>query len=212
MANEHNPGQDHTKTVTIYVNGTAYPVEMGKISYEQLLTLIKAPALPERKSGAKASAEIPTPRSDPNSMLAHRQLVEKAKKGGIDVYFVGNSIVRRWGASDPQYAPLLANWNKNFFGWNAGNFGWGADRTQNILWRIENGELDSVNPRVVVLLAGTNNIASGATAIVGQYRAITRQNLDNGSGPRCSANAEAVGGALTGLELEQMRRGQCGRC
>ena len=53
---------------------------------------------------------------------------------------------------------LLANWKRNFFGWNAADFGWGGDRTQNILWRLENGELDGVNPKVVVVLAGTNNV------------------------------------------------------
>ena len=49
-------------------------------------------------------------------------------------------------------------------GWNAGDFGWGGDRTQNILWRLENGELDGVNPKVVVLLAGTNNVSTHADA------------------------------------------------
>ena len=49
----------------------------------------------------------------------------------------------------------------NFFGWNAADFGWGADRTENILWRLENGELDGVNPKVIVLLAGTNNVGDG---------------------------------------------------
>src|SRR3546814_14525774 len=66
----------------------------------------------------------------------------------------------RGGATD--YPELLANWKTNFHGWNAGNFGWGADRTQNILWRLENGELDGVNPQVIVLLAGTNNIGREA--------------------------------------------------
>jgi len=55
---------------------------------------------------------------------------------------------------------LLANWHANFFGWNAADFGWGADRTQNILWRLEHGELDGVNPKVIVLLAGTNNVGT----------------------------------------------------
>ena len=95
-----------------------------------------------------------------NSLFWSAKLLDKAKLGGIDVYFVGDSIVRRWGATD--YPELLENWRANFFGWNAGDFGWGADRTQNILWRLENGELDGVNPKVIVLLAGTNNVGTEA--------------------------------------------------
>ena len=105
-----------------------------------------------------AQADQPAPRTDKNSQLAHEQLLAKAKQGRIDVYFEGDSITRRWGATD--YPDLLANWKRNFFGWNAADFGWGGDRTQNILWRLENGELDGVNPKVVVLLAGANNVGS----------------------------------------------------
>jgi lysophospholipase L1-like esterase len=104
------------------------------------------------------AADLAVPRTDANSLIAHTQLVEKAKKGGIDIYFEGDSITRRWGATD--YPQLLANWNRNFFGWNAADFGWGADRIQNILWRLNNGELDNVNPKIVVLLAGTNNVGN----------------------------------------------------
>src|SRR6185312_5662056 len=68
-------------------------------------------------------------------------------------------ITRRWGASDTQYSELLKDWKKNFFGWNAGDFGWGGDTTQNILWRLAHGELDGVNPKVIVLMAGTNNVS-----------------------------------------------------
>jgi lysophospholipase L1-like esterase len=107
-----------------------------------------------------ASAGIPVPRSDANSRLAHEQLVQKAKRGGIDIFFLGDSITRRWGAADPQYRDLLANWKTNFFGWNAANFGWGADRIENILWRIQNGELDGVNPKIIVVLAGINNVGA----------------------------------------------------
>ena len=106
------------------------------------------------------SATVPVRRSDANSLVAHAQLVQKAKQGGIDVYFVGDSITRRWGAADPQYRPLLENWTTNFFGWNAANFGWGADRIENILWRLLNGELEGVNPKVIVVLAGINNVGS----------------------------------------------------
>lgn len=98
----------------------------------------------------------PVPRLDANSLEAHAELLEKTKKGKIDLYFLGDSITRRWGALD--YPHLLEHWKKTFYGWNAANFGWGGDTTRNILWRIRNGELDGVNPKVVVLMAGTNNL------------------------------------------------------
>jgi lysophospholipase L1-like esterase len=108
-------------------------------------------------AASELAADQPVFRRDANSLVAHAQLLEKAKQSGIDVYFEGDSITRRWDALD--YPELMANWKENFFGWNAADFGWGADRTQNVLWRLENGELDGVNPKVVVLLAGTNNVS-----------------------------------------------------
>jgi lysophospholipase L1-like esterase len=100
----------------------------------------------------------PVARTDPNSRTAHEQLLEKARKGRIDVYFVGDSITRRWGATD--YPEFLANWNKNFHGWNAANFGWGGDTVRNVLWRLRHGELDHVNPKVIVVMAGTNDVGT----------------------------------------------------
>ncbi|PYT73567.1 MAG: hypothetical protein DMG39_06120 [Acidobacteria bacterium] len=130
---------------------------------------------------APPPADQPAPRTDPNSLIAHEQLLEKARKDHIVIYFEGDSITRRWGATD--YPELLANWKQNFFGWNAADFGWGADKTENILWRLENGEFDGVNPKVIVLLAGTNNVgnhvpATGADAkvaeVTGGLQAILR--------------------------------------
>ncbi len=126
-------------------------------------------------------ASQPSPRTDANSQLAHTQLLAKAKQGKIDIYFEGDSITRRWGATD--YPKYLANWKENFFGRNAADFGWGADRVENILWRLQNGELDGINPKIIVLLAGTNNvpgpsneakvsdITEGLTAVVQTCRA-----------------------------------------
>jgi lysophospholipase L1-like esterase len=132
-----------------------------------------APGAPAA-AGSTGPADRAAPRTDQNSMTAHAQLLEKARAGGIDVYFIGDSITRRWGATD--YPDLLANWRQNFFGWNAGNFGWGADRTQNILWRLEHGELDGVNPKVIVIQAGTNNIGAqpgGAAKVAEITRGLT---------------------------------------
>jgi lysophospholipase L1-like esterase len=115
------------------------------------------------------AADQPVFRTDANSLVAHAQLLAKAKQSGIDVYFEGDSITRRWDALD--YPDLMANWKENFFGWNAADFGWGGDRTQNILWRLENGELDGVNPKVVVLLAGTNNVSDPSAPADAEARA-----------------------------------------
>ncbi|MBS1795044.1 MAG: hypothetical protein JSS81_14390 [Acidobacteria bacterium] len=122
-----------------------------------LLTVLSITAIAQQ---TETPADQPLERTDKNSQIAHAQLLEKAKKGGIDVYFLGDSITRRWGTSDEKYRSFLENWRQNFFGWNAGNFGWGGDTTQNILWRLENGELDGVEPKVIVLLAGTNNVGN----------------------------------------------------
>ncbi len=125
-----------------------------------LAAVFSATRLLGQKTPAWIPADVPVPRTDRYSRIAHAQLLEKAKKGGIDVYFEGDSIVRRWGATD--YPDLLAHWNRNFFGWNAADFGWGSDSIQNILWRLNHGELDGVHPKVIVLLAGTNNVDDAA--------------------------------------------------
>ena len=112
----------------------------------------------------RVPTDQPSPRTDRNSQIAHEQLLAKRTQGRIDVYFLGDSITRRWGALD--YPELLTHWRKQFFGWNAANFGWGGDTTQNILWRLANGELDDVHPKVIVVLAGTNNVTAADPANV----------------------------------------------
>ena len=87
-----------------------------------------------------------------------QQLLRRRKQGGIDVYFVGDSITRRWGATD--YPDLLANWKAELLRLERGGLRLGRRPDENILWRLENGELDGVNPKVIVLLAGTNNVGT----------------------------------------------------
>lgn len=124
------------------------------LASSNLLGAVSLPAAP---------AVNPIPRTDQSSRIAHEQLLAKTRQGRIDVYFAGDSITRRWGCIDPQYQDLLAHWRESFFGWNAANFAWGGDTVQNILWRLENGELEGVHPKVIVLLAGTNNLGGRST-------------------------------------------------
>lgn len=103
---------------------------------------------------AQNTALIPVPRDFPTNWLArHEGYVAEAKKGGIDLLFLGDSITDgwRWGNGGTQL------WPKLYAPRHAANFGIGYDRIQNVLWRVENGELENISPKVVVLLIGTNN-------------------------------------------------------
>lgn len=122
----------------------------------RFLSLLVVLGLPFSGGVASAFQSSGTAREDDNSKKAHQQLIDKTSKGTIDIFFVGDSITRRWGATD--YPNLLENWNQNFLGWNAANFGWGGDTTYNIIWRMKNGEFENCKPKIIVLQAGTNNL------------------------------------------------------
>ena len=72
--------------------------------------LARTPSIAPPRADLIGPADRPAARSDRNSRLAHEQLLAKAKQGGIDVYFVGDSITRRWGATD--YPEFLAHWKR----------------------------------------------------------------------------------------------------
>lgn len=84
----------------------------------------------------------------------HNAFLERAKTAPVGVLFLGDSITYQW----PKQAPEV--WKEYYGQYDPANFGIGADTTQNVLWRIENGELANMDPRVVVLLIGTNNSGS----------------------------------------------------
>ena len=88
---------------------------------------------------------------DPNWVKRHEGFVAIAKQGGVDVLFLGDSITDFWRNRGK------AVWEKNYGAMHAANFGISGDRTQHVLWRMANGELDGLAPRVVVLMIGTNN-------------------------------------------------------
>jgi beta-glucosidase len=80
----------------------------------------------------------------------HQSFLERGKSGPIDLLFLGDSITAYWTTA----ADL---WDRRYARYQPANFGIGGDRTQHVIWRIENGELDGLTPKVVVLLIGTNN-------------------------------------------------------
>ncbi len=102
---------------------------------------------------------------------AHEDFVQIAKEGKTQLLFLGDSITAGWAGKKPI-------WEQAFGAYQPANFGIGGDRTQHVLWRVQNGELDGIKPKAVVLMIGTNNvsfdaaegIARGITKIVGTIR------------------------------------------
>jgi lysophospholipase L1-like esterase len=121
------------------------------------------------------TAVIPMPRTDKNT---NRQslVLQRAKDapGDYDIEFIGDSITQGWESRGTNV------WQEFYGKRKAINFGVSGDRTQHVLWRLEQGQLDGIKARVAVVMIGTNNsknddnteadILAGVTAIVQQIR------------------------------------------
>ncbi len=81
----------------------------------------------------------------------HEEFLERAKQGNIDVLFLGDSLTELFPVVGQE------SWLK-LFPYKPASFGIGGDCTEHLIWRIEHGELDSIAPKVVVILIGTNNL------------------------------------------------------
>ncbi|RPI94204.1 MAG: hypothetical protein EHM40_07335 [Chloroflexi bacterium] len=90
-------------------------------------------------------------RTDDQSVAKHNKILGMKAEYDIQLVFLGDSLTRRWEDN-------LDLWNRYFSAYNAANFGVGGDCLENIKWRILNGELDGINPKVIIILAGTNNL------------------------------------------------------
>lgn len=118
---------------------------------------------------------------DGNWMKRHEKFVEMAKKGDVELLFLGDSITDAWGGEGHGGGNGAKIFRDEFVPLKAANFGIGGDRTQHVLWRLRNGEFDGIKPKLVMLMIGTNNsngkdntaeeIADGVKAIVKEIHA-----------------------------------------
>lgn len=131
----------------------AQPAPAGNV------TAAAAPTPPAGNSTAAApvsptvnTALVPVPRGG-TWMARHQGFVNLAKAGDIDLLFLGDSITDFW--RDPSRGKSV--WDQYYGSLKAANFGISADRTQHVLWRLQNGEGQGFKPKVIVLMIGTNN-------------------------------------------------------
>ena len=111
---------------------------------------------PPAGSAKGERADVPAMRFDKDGqpqqyfLDAHEWFLHRGKKSPIGVLFMGDSITAGW----PKAKDV---WQKYYGAYNPANFAVGGNRTQHVLWQIENGELDGLYPYLVVLLIGVNN-------------------------------------------------------
>jgi lysophospholipase L1-like esterase len=131
---------------------------LGVLTVSVLSTLARAqpaaaPATQPLSQQDPTVAAVKTGANGTRFLQMHEKFLERAKQGNIDLLFLGDSITEGWGKA-------LQVWKDNYEPLHVANFGIGGDRTQHVLWRIENGELDGIHPKVCVLMIGTNNTNS----------------------------------------------------
>jgi hypothetical protein len=121
-----------------------------------LITLFAAAAAqtpaPAPTPAAHIDASAPIMKVDPSGkfLKMHESFLARRTAGPIGVLFLGDSITEGWTK-----APHV--WERYYGKMDPANFGIGGDQTQHVVWRIENGELDGIHPKVTVLMLGTNN-------------------------------------------------------
>ena len=99
-------------------------------------------------------ADYPTKNGSPR----HAEKVAAIKSGHYDLVLIGDSITHSLGELDGKYTPNRAVWDRHFAPRHAINLGMNGQRTEEILWNLQNGELDfAQSPKVMMLLIGTNN-------------------------------------------------------
>jgi lysophospholipase L1-like esterase len=145
-----------------------------RISRRWLLSLILCgmifPAFAQ-ETPKENDAIKPVPR-DGNWNKRHELLNSRVKDGKAELLFIGDSITQGWEG------PGKDAWAKHFAPKNAVNLGIGGDRTQHVLWRLDNGNIADIKPKLAVIMIGTNNArsnkpeetAAGVTAIVTKLR------------------------------------------
>jgi lysophospholipase L1-like esterase len=125
---------------------------------------------PTAKSYINADeAAIKPPPHQERFLELHHSYLARTKEGPVGLLFLGDSIIYQW-IRHPEI------WEPHYAQYNPANFGIAGDTTQQVLWRIENGTLDHIQPQVVVLLIGTNNSGSHtADEIIAANTRIVRQ-------------------------------------
>jgi lysophospholipase L1-like esterase len=147
------------------------------------------------------TAIVPVPRLENDSYnwwTRHSEVLRIKDSLNPQIVLIGNSITHFWGGepklrySDgkPRKPNGPESWSSLFGKYRVLNMGFGWDRTQNVLWRLDRGELDGLHPDLVVINIGTNN-----TSQTGNARMNTASEIVEGISTICKRIRSKVPGA-----------------
>ncbi len=88
----------------------------------------------------------------------HEQALARARLGHVDLVFLGDSIMQDWEKhGPPDWQDFAPQWQRFYGDRNADNLGFMGDTTASLLWRLQHGEVDGIQPKAAVVLIGANN-------------------------------------------------------
>jgi beta-glucosidase len=136
-----------------------------------LLTLLFMPLVALAKDQPNAAVDAKS-KAEEWWQNRHKAFNERIAKGNVDLLLIGDSITQGWEGAGKDA------WKKYYEPRNAVNLGIGGDRTEHVLWRLDNGNVEGIKPKLAVLMIGTNNsgansaeeIGAGIQAIVKKLR------------------------------------------
>ena len=191
---QHDGGHDVTpnwpsffKWVAGYIQAPPAPARVVMAAVSDAPTAMAQPAAnvsPAEPPAVRANTAI-IPNLAPNFRRQHTNNVEIARKGDIDLVFMGDSITDWWrnpGRGEPIDGAIpyggKAVFEKHFGSMKVANFGIAGDTTQGVLFRLRDGEGEGYKPKAIMLMIGTNNtgrnsapeIAMGVADVVFELR------------------------------------------
>jgi len=106
----------------------------------------------ESQENDKIAATSPEPRDGKWWKDRHeKKLADLKKAEKVDLLWIGDSITHSWEGGGKKV------FDEYYSKRNPFNIGYSGDRTEHVIWRLQNGEVEGISPKLVVMMIGTNN-------------------------------------------------------
>jgi lysophospholipase L1-like esterase len=155
-----------------------HPAPAGAKAWAQAMEPLLSELMGEKSRDTEISSNtaiVPVPKLE-NDIYdwweRHAEVLRIKDSIDPEIILIGNSITHFWGGEpifrDADGKPGIPNgqkvWDSMFSKYRVLNLGFGWDRTQNVLWRLDHGEIDGLHPRTVIINIGTNNTSETSNA------------------------------------------------